>query len=98
MWYTASMIEINELRINSVYRFDFGPYSAFGKYVGRDGNVMITEETLIYMMNKERIFFEEQLLIDARTLRNICIGENDADEDHSDYYANYDYNDKGLKR
>ena len=93
-----SMIEINDMRIGAKYWFDFGNYSAFGRFAERDCDIIVVQEALVYIKaNKNRFFFEERLLIDAYRIRNISINSDEADEDNSDYYANYDYRGRKTK-
>ena len=93
------MIAINDIRIGSKYWFDLGEYYAFGIYAERDGDIIVADEAIIYIAaNKNRFFFEERLLIDARRLKNIAINITDISEDNSEYYANYDYFGKRRKQ
>ena len=89
------MIAPNEIRIGSKYWFDFGGYSAFGTFSERDDDIITVSEALIYLIsNKNRLFFEERLIIDARRLKDIRIDDSLPAEDHSDYYRDFNYSDK----
>ena len=95
IWYTLLMIAPNEIRIGSKYWFDFGGYSAFGTFSERDDDIITVSEALIYLTsNKNRMFFEERLIIDSRRLKDIRIDDSSPAEDHSDYYRDFNYSDK----
>ena len=94
MWYPLLMTPLKEIRIGTKYWFDFGGYSAFGTFSERDDDIITVSEVLIYLTsNKNRLFFEERLIIDARRLKDIRIDDSSPAEDHSDYYRDFNYSD-----
>ncbi len=85
------MIGIDELHIESSYRFDLGTYVVIGKYLSRNENLLMLENAFVYLNgSKNRFTFEETMTIDAMALKNIAIDEREK-EDNSEYYASYDY-------
>ncbi len=88
------MIGINELHIETIYRFDLGHYVIIGRYVSRNNNLLMLENAFVYLDgNKNRFTCEEFMIIDATALKDISIDDGSERKDNSEYYSAYDYSD-----